>query len=80
MKIKLIGKEMKLWYKKGVKQYTHPQTQFAGGIKNKVKKKTIIIQIYLHFHCECLSEPLLVRCGSNLHEQIDLSHIHICAI
>ena len=35
---------------------------------------------YLHFHCESLNEPLHLRCGSYLHEQIDLSHTHIRAI
>ena len=36
--------------------------------------------IYLHFHCESLNEPLHLRCGSYLHEQIDLSHTLIHAI
>ena len=36
--------------------------------------------VYLHFHCESLNEPLHLRCGSYLHEQMDLSHTHICAI
>ena len=27
---------------------------------------------YLHFHCESVNEPLHLRCGSYLHEQIDL--------
>ena len=35
---------------------------------------------YLHFHCESLNEPLHLRCGLYLHEQIDLSHTHISAI
>ena len=35
---------------------------------------------YLHFHCESLNEPLHLRCGLYLHEQIDFSHTHICAI
>ena len=35
---------------------------------------------YLHFHCESLNEPVHLRCGSYLHEQIDLSHTHIRAI
>ena len=35
---------------------------------------------YLHFHCESLNEPLHLRCGSYLHEQIDFSHTHIRAI
>ena len=39
-----------------------------------------IILIYLHFHCESLNEPLHLRCGSYLHEQIALSHTHIRAI
>ena len=34
--------------------------------------------IYLHFHCESLNEPLHLRCGSYLHEQIDLSHTYVC--
>ena len=35
---------------------------------------------YLHFHCQSLNEPLHLRCGSYLHEQIDLSHTHIRVI
>ena len=35
---------------------------------------------YLHFHCDSLNEPLHLRCGPYLHEQIDLSHTHIRAI
>ena len=35
---------------------------------------------YLHFHCESLKEPLHLRRGSYLHEQIRLSHTHIRAI
>ena len=38
------------------------------------------IQQYLHFHCESLNEPLHLRCGSYLHDQIDLSHTYIRAI
>ena len=38
------------------------------------------ISRYLHFHCESLNEPSHLRCGSYLHEQIDLSHTHIHAI
>ena len=38
------------------------------------------ISEYLHFHCESLNEPLHVRCGSYLHEQVDLSHTHIRTI
>ena len=38
------------------------------------------ITYYLHFHCESLNEPLHLRCGSYLHEQIDLSHFYIGAI
>ena len=41
---------------------------------------TLIITIYLHFHCESLNEPLHLKRGLYLHEQIDLSHTHICAI
>ena len=36
--------------------------------------------LYLHFHCESLNEPLHLRCGSYLHEHIDLSHTHIRTI
>ena len=36
--------------------------------------------VYLHFHCESLNEPLHLRRGSYLHEQIGLSHTHIRAI
>ena len=39
-----------------------------------------VITYYLHFYCESLNEPLHLRCGSYLHEQIDLSHTHIRAI
>ena len=39
-----------------------------------------IITLYLHFHCESLNEPLHLRCGSYLYEQIALSHTHIRAI
>ena len=35
---------------------------------------------YLHFNCKSLNEPLHLRCGSYLHEQIDFSHTHIRAI
>ena len=35
---------------------------------------------YLHFHYESLNEPLHLRCGSYIHEQIDLSHTNIRAI
>ena len=38
------------------------------------------IGLYLHFHCESLNEPLYLRYGSYLHEQIDLSHTHTRAI
>ena len=42
---------------------------------------SIIINLsYLHFQCESLNEPLHLRCGSYIHEQIDLSHTHIRAI
>ena len=34
----------------------------------------------IFFHCESLNEPLHLRCGSYLHEQIDLSHTHIRTI
>ena len=40
----------------------------------------VVIYKYLHFHCESLNEPLHLRCNLYLHEQIDLSHTHICAI
>ena len=40
----------------------------------------ILYSIYLHFQCESLNEPLHLRCGSYLHEQIDFSHTHIRAI
>ena len=35
---------------------------------------------YLHFQWESLNEPLHLRCGSYLHEQIDLSHTNLRAI
>ena len=42
----------------------------------------LYMYLYLHFHsdCESLNEPLHLRCGSYLHEQIDLSHTNIHAI
>ena len=43
-------------------------------------RKNVIILLYLHFHCESLNEPLHLRRGSYLHEQIGLSHTHIRAI
>ena len=39
-----------------------------------------LFYLYLHFHCESLNEPVHLRCGSYLHEQVDLSHTHIRAI
>ena len=47
---------------------------------NKVNGVAVVNTKYLHFHCESLNEPLRLRCGSYLHEQIDLSHTHIRAI
>ena len=38
--------------------------------------ETVFMKQYLHFHCESLNEPLHLRCGSYLHEQMDLSHTH----
>ena len=48
-------------------------TLFLGSSK-------VVSTKYLHFHCESLNEPLHLRCGSYLHEQIELSHTHIRAI
>ena len=51
-----------------------PHVCFAASIN------CMYVMLYLHFHCESLNEPLHLRCGSYLHEQIDLSHTHIRAI
>ena len=35
-----------------------------------VQNNFAYITVYLHFRCEILNEPLHLRCGSYLHEQI----------
>ena len=37
-------------------------------------------ELYLHFHCESLNEPLHLRRRAYLHERICLSHAQLRAI
>ena len=59
-----------------------PQEQQIHAFEEQVmtQKSFSSLYLYLHFHCESLNEPLHLRCGSYLHEQIDFSHTHIRAI
>ena len=53
---------------------------FKVSLEMHAKSPLSGIHTYLHFHCESINDPLHLRCGSYLHEQIDLSHDPICAI
>ena len=53
---------------------------FNVKVHLKTRSGNVNITQYLHFHCESLNEPLHLRCGSYLHELIDLSHTNIRAI
>ena len=59
------------------------KSQFLGKITifAYLRRHYVMLRnIYLHFHWESLNEPLHLKCGLYLHEQIDLSHTHIRAI
>ena len=52
----------------GLNRFVHEGMNNISNVK---------VHLYLHLHCESLNEPLHLRCGSYLHEQIDLSPTHI---
>ena len=63
-----------------------PQSQTADNPRGTARKSRSTITRHQEDKlskatcCESLNEPLHLRCGSYLHEQIDLSHTHIQAI
>ena len=66
----------------GLNRFVHEGMNTISNVKVHLKTRSGNVNIlkYLHFHCESLNEPLHLRCGSYLHEQVDLSHTHIRAI
>ena len=67
---------------RGLNRYVHEAMNSISNVKVHLKTHSGNVNIlqYLHFHCESLNELLHLRCGSYLHEKIDLSHTHIRAI
>ena len=51
----------------GLNRFVHEGMNTISNVDSQWKYN---IFIYLHFHCESLNEPLHLRCGSYLHEQI----------
>ena len=64
----------------GIILNSHLSSMLGLKVHEDIIMQTGNIYLYLHFHCESLNEPLHLRCGSYLHEQIDLSHTHLRAI
>ena len=64
---------------RGLNRSVHEAMNNISNVKVHLKTPSGNVNItqYLNFHCEPLNEPLHLRCGSYLHEQIDLSHTHI---
>ena len=80
----LYGLDVKLMHpnytaKQATKQTVHISIIFISPMLLSAEFCKHIL-LYLQFYCESLNEPLHLRCGSYLHEQIVLSRIHIRAI
>ena len=64
---------------RGLNRFVHEGMNDIPNVKVHLKTRigNVNMFIYLHFHCKSLNEPLHLRCGSYLREQLDLRHTHI---